>query len=121
MRATRTSRARRWNFAVEINNTFYRTPRASLLETWAEQVADGLAFARKARDIRETGSAIHWESVVYEAGVQSKRLIRNGPQESGRSSSHCQGGCRRFDPGFPLQDLHLTRSRDVNVRVAVAG
>ncbi len=34
--------------AVEINNTFYRMPRASLLESWAEQVPDGFAFALKA-------------------------------------------------------------------------
>ncbi|MDQ5857486.1 MAG: DUF72 domain-containing protein [Acidobacteriota bacterium] len=34
--------------AVEINNTFYRMPRASLLESWAEQVPDGFTFALKA-------------------------------------------------------------------------
>ena len=34
--------------AVEINNTFYRMPRASLLESWAEQVPDGFSFALKA-------------------------------------------------------------------------
>ncbi len=34
--------------AVEINNTFYRMPRAPLLEGWAEQVPDGFAFALKA-------------------------------------------------------------------------
>jgi len=34
--------------AVEINNTFYRMPRASVLETWAETVPDGFRFALKA-------------------------------------------------------------------------
>jgi len=34
--------------AVEINNTFYRMPRASVLETWAESVPDGFRFALKA-------------------------------------------------------------------------
>lgn len=34
--------------AVEINNTFYRMPRAPLLASWAEQVGDGFAFALKA-------------------------------------------------------------------------
>jgi len=34
--------------AVEINNTFYRMPRAALLQSWAEQVPDGFAFALKA-------------------------------------------------------------------------
>jgi uncharacterized protein YecE (DUF72 family) len=34
--------------AVEINNTFYRMPRAALLESWAEQVPDGFSFSLKA-------------------------------------------------------------------------
>ena len=34
--------------AVEINNTFYRLPKASVLETWAEQVPDGFRFSIKA-------------------------------------------------------------------------
>jgi len=34
--------------AVEINNTFYRMPRASVLEKWAESVPDGFRFALKA-------------------------------------------------------------------------
>jgi uncharacterized protein YecE (DUF72 family) len=34
--------------SVEINNTFYRLPRASVLEGWAEQVPDGFRFVLKA-------------------------------------------------------------------------
>jgi uncharacterized protein YecE (DUF72 family) len=34
--------------AVEINNTFYRMPRAEMLAQWAEQVPDGFRFALKA-------------------------------------------------------------------------
>jgi len=34
--------------AVEINNTFYRMPRADVLARWAEQVPDGFRFALKA-------------------------------------------------------------------------
>src|SRR5580765_637161 len=34
--------------AVEINNTFYRMPRAEMLSKWAEQVPDGFLFALKA-------------------------------------------------------------------------
>jgi uncharacterized protein YecE (DUF72 family) len=34
--------------AVEINNTFYRMPRASMLAGWCEQVPDGFLFALKA-------------------------------------------------------------------------
>ena len=34
--------------AVEINNTFYRLPRASVLESWASQVPEGFRFVIKA-------------------------------------------------------------------------
>src|SRR5688500_5197162 len=33
---------------VEINNTFYRMPKASVLENWAQTVPDGFRFAIKA-------------------------------------------------------------------------
>ncbi len=33
---------------VEINNTFYRLPKESVLETWASQVPDGFRFSIKA-------------------------------------------------------------------------
>ncbi len=33
---------------VEINNTFYRMPKAELLASWAEQVPDGFRFVLKA-------------------------------------------------------------------------
>jgi uncharacterized protein YecE (DUF72 family) len=33
---------------VEINNTFYRMPKASDLESWAEQVPDSFRFVLKA-------------------------------------------------------------------------
>jgi uncharacterized protein YecE (DUF72 family) len=34
--------------AVEVNNTFYRMPKASVLANWAEQVPEGFRFALKA-------------------------------------------------------------------------
>ncbi|HET6646685.1 MAG TPA: DUF72 domain-containing protein, partial [Pyrinomonadaceae bacterium] len=34
--------------AVEINNTFYRLPQKSMLESWKEQVPDGFKFSVKA-------------------------------------------------------------------------
>src|SRR5262245_3807279 len=34
--------------AVEVNNTFYRLPKASVLEGWAGQVPEGFRFALKA-------------------------------------------------------------------------
>jgi len=37
--------------AVEINNTFYRMPKESVLESWAEQVPGGFVFALKAPQV----------------------------------------------------------------------
>jgi uncharacterized protein YecE (DUF72 family) len=37
--------------AVEINNTFYRMPKESVLEAWAEQVPDDFVFALKAPQV----------------------------------------------------------------------
>ena len=34
--------------SVELNNTFYRMPRSSILERWASMVPDEFAFAIKA-------------------------------------------------------------------------
>jgi len=36
---------------VEINNTFYRMPKESVLESWADQVPDGFVFALKAPQV----------------------------------------------------------------------
>jgi uncharacterized protein YecE (DUF72 family) len=53
--------------AVEINNTFYRMPRASLLAGWAEEVPDGFSFALKAsqqithrKRLKEAGEAVSY-------------------------------------------------------------
>ncbi|MGE5808963.1 MAG: DUF72 domain-containing protein [Nitrospirota bacterium] len=37
--------------AVEINNTFYRMPRESVLKSWTEQVSGGFIFALKAPQV----------------------------------------------------------------------
>ncbi len=53
--------------AVEINNTFYRMPRAALLGSWAEQVPDGFVFALKAsqqithrKRLKDAGEAVSY-------------------------------------------------------------
>jgi uncharacterized protein YecE (DUF72 family) len=67
--------------AVEINNTFYRMPRAPLLESWAEQVPDGFAFALKAsqqithrKRLKDAA-----EAVSYFFGVATTLGDRLGP------------------------------------------
>jgi uncharacterized protein YecE (DUF72 family) len=67
--------------SVEINNTFYRMPRASMLAQWAEQVPDGFRFALKAsqrithhRRLREAS-----DSVDYFFQVASTLGDRLGP------------------------------------------
>ena len=59
--------------AVEINNTFYRMPKASVLESWAEQVSDDFRFVLKAsrrithfKRLKNTG-----EEVEYFLGTAS--------------------------------------------------
>ena len=67
--------------AVEINNTFYRMPRAAMLESWAEQVPDGFSFALKApqqithrKRLKEAQDA-----VTYFFGVATTLGDRLGP------------------------------------------
>jgi len=65
--------------AVEINNTFYRLPRASVLESWAEQVPGGFRFALKAsRRIthfkRLAGCADETGYLLGSAGALGERL-----------------------------------------------
>ena len=67
--------------AVEINNTFYRMPKAELLASWAEQVPDGFRFVLKAsqrithfKRLKDTVS-----EVEYFFGVASTLGQRLGP------------------------------------------
>ncbi|HEX7251276.1 MAG TPA: DUF72 domain-containing protein [Thermoanaerobaculia bacterium] len=52
---------------VEINNTFYRMPRAEMLSQWAEQVPDGFRFSLKAaqrithhKRLRDTADSVDY-------------------------------------------------------------
>jgi uncharacterized protein YecE (DUF72 family) len=56
--------------AVEINNTFYRLPRASVLEAWAAQVGDGFRFALKA------SRRITHQKRLRDAGEETGYLLR---------------------------------------------
>jgi uncharacterized protein YecE (DUF72 family) len=56
--------------AVEINNTFYRLPKASVLETWAAQVPSGFRFAVKA------SRRITHEKRLKEVGEETAYLLR---------------------------------------------
>ena len=67
--------------AVEINNTFYRMPKAALLESWAAEVAPEFRFVLKAsqrithfKRLKDTGS-----EVEYFFGVASTLGERLGP------------------------------------------
>ena len=55
--------------AVEINNTFYRMPRESVVLAWADQVPDGFHFVLKAsRRITHFGRLKGVEQECPEAG-----------------------------------------------------
>jgi uncharacterized protein YecE (DUF72 family) len=67
--------------AVEINNTFYRMPKAALLESWAAEVAPEFRFVLKAsqrithfKRLKDTGS-----EVEYFFGLASTLGERLGP------------------------------------------
>jgi uncharacterized protein YecE (DUF72 family) len=56
--------------AVEINNTFYRLPRASVLESWAAQVPEEFRFALKA------SRRITHQKRLRDAGEETGYLLR---------------------------------------------
>lgn len=55
---------------VEINNTFYRMPKAALLAGWAEQVPEGFRFTLKAPQ-----RITHWKRLV-EAGEDTDYFLQ---------------------------------------------
>ncbi len=56
--------------SVEINNTFYRMPTVSVLESWAGQVGDGFRFSIKA------SQKITHRKRLKEAGDETDYLVR---------------------------------------------
>ena len=68
--------------AVEINNTFYRMPRESVVAAWADQVPDGFRFVLKAsRKITHFGRLKNVESELEyflraSTVLGPKRLVR---------------------------------------------
>ena len=65
--------------AVEINNTFYRLPKGSVLESWREQVPPGFRFVLKASrritHIKRLREAVDETSYLFDtAGVLGQRL-----------------------------------------------
>ena len=74
--------------AVEINNTFYRLPKASVLAGWAEQVPDDFRFAIKA------SRRITHIKRLQDADDETNYLIERSAR-SARSSARCSSSCRR--------------------------
>ena len=72
--------------AVEINNTFYRLPKASVLEGWAAQTPPGFRFAIKASR-RITHFAISDQERIVENWMRSSSVSSS----SHASSMHCVG------------------------------
>jgi len=89
--------------AVEINNTFYRMPRESVLEAWAEAVPDGFRFALKAsrrithfkrlKDTdEETGYFVQTASALADrAGVILYQLPPNFSRDDERLRAFIEG------------------------------
>jgi uncharacterized protein YecE (DUF72 family) len=64
--------------AVEINNTFYRLPRPSLLQAWADQVPEHFRFVLKASQ-----KITHYKR-LKNAGEETSYLIRVSQSLAGR-------------------------------------
>jgi uncharacterized protein YecE (DUF72 family) len=83
--------------AVEINNTFYRMPKASVLESWAAQVPDGFRFVVKA-----SRRITHFKR-LKEAGEETEYLFRTlealGP--------HLGAVLFQLPPNLPCDALRL--------------
>ena len=65
---------------VEINNTFYRMPKTSVLESWGGTVPEGFRFAIKASRRITHMSRIKAESSVESLGYLYKNLVALGPK-----------------------------------------
>jgi uncharacterized protein YecE (DUF72 family) len=65
---------------VEINNTFYRMPKTSVLESWAASAPEGFRFAIKASRRITHMSRIKAESSVEPLGYLYKNLAALGPK-----------------------------------------
>jgi uncharacterized protein YecE (DUF72 family) len=65
---------------VEINNTFYRMPRESMLEDWAATTPEGFRFAIKASRRITHMSRIKAESAAEPLGYLYKALAALGPK-----------------------------------------
>jgi uncharacterized protein YecE (DUF72 family) len=65
---------------VEINNTFYRMPKTSVLENWANSTPEGFRFAIKASRRITHMSRIKAESSVEPLGYLYRNLAALGPK-----------------------------------------
>ena len=74
--------------AVEINNTFYRLPKAKMLEDWAGQTPDGFRFVLKAS--RRITHMQRLKDVGELLGYLFETAGALGP-----SSALCCSSCRR--------------------------
>ncbi len=124
--------------AVEINNTFYRMPRESVLEGWASQVPDGFRFALKAsRRIthfkrlagaeEETKYLVRTASALADrAGVILYQLPPNFKQDLGRLREFVEGlpnpGRSAFEFRHPswFDEEVFTVLRDRNCALCIA-
>jgi uncharacterized protein YecE (DUF72 family) len=93
--------------AVEINNTFYRMPRAEMLSQWAEQVPDGFRFALKAsqrithqKRLKETADSVDYFFRTAETlGDRLGPVLFQLPPNFQKDASRLADFVRRLPPG----------------------
>src|ERR1700682_3562506 len=66
---------------VEINNTFYRMPKTSVLENWAGMAPDGFRFAIKASRRITHMARIKAESSAEPVGFLYRNLVTRGSKQ----------------------------------------
>jgi uncharacterized protein YecE (DUF72 family) len=118
--------------AVEINNTFYRLPQASMIENWKEQVPAGFRFSIKATQkithikrlnnvADETKYLLETASLLEQRlGVVLFQLPPNMKKDAGRLESFLSAVPNqtrtawefRHDSWFDDETLELLRKRD---------
>ena len=75
---------------VEINNTFYRMPKTSVLETWAATTPEGFRFAIKA-----SRRITHMARLKVETAANRSDIFTRTSRHSVRSAAPCCSSCRR--------------------------
>lgn len=119
--------------SVEINSSFYRMPRRTTLEKWAEEVPDGFRFVLKAskRITHEKRLANAQDSVDYLFGLTEELKDKRGPilfqlhprltRDLDLLERFLEGLPKEWKPAFELQHKSWNEDPEVDRLLAAHG